>query len=110
MSSLEEIKARLKAITKLGEWETTRSNDVVIYAPMGFGAYRLVAHVDTADDAKFISNSPADMAKLLEIVDSVLEVADWCDAASSDKEVFYAEGKVSARIMAKRLREAVSLD
>jgi len=112
---LGEIEARLAAITKLGEWEMTRANDVVIYDPNGFGAYRKVAHADANWDAEFIAHSPGDIAYLLaELRDRdgklarVEDLIGWLDAASADDEPMYAKGKVSARATADRLRAAVA--
>jgi hypothetical protein len=64
---LDAITARLASATNLGLWETTRANDVVIYDPNGFGAYRRIAHAEVRDDAKFIANARADVAYLLDL-------------------------------------------
>jgi hypothetical protein len=58
-AELDRIRSLHAGITKLGEWETTRANDVVIYDPNGFGAYRIIAHADDASDAAFIAAAPS---------------------------------------------------
>lgn len=94
--SREQMKARLEAATSLGEWETTRANDVVIYDPNGYGAYRLVAHADCREDAELIANAPTDLAKLHAALDAVERVCgDWEKLADGDK--YYAA----------RIREAI---
>jgi hypothetical protein len=70
---LDGIKGRMAEVTNLGEWETTRSNDVVIYAPNGFGAYKLIAHADAKTDATFIAAAPTDVARLTAAIDAVLK-------------------------------------
>jgi hypothetical protein len=72
MSGLEELRRLETAATNLGEWETTRNNDVVIYAPNGFGAYRLIAHADTKADAEFIVAARNHLPRILAALDAVL--------------------------------------
>lgn len=69
---LDGIKARLAEVTNLGQWETTRVNDVVIYAPSGFGAYKLITHSVAKADAEFIAAAPSDVARLAAAVEAVL--------------------------------------
>lgn len=71
-SLLAPIREREAAATPLGEWETTRANDVVIYDPNGFGAYRIVAHADSKEDAAFIAAARLDIPRLLSAIDAVL--------------------------------------
>ena len=72
---LPAIRAQHAAITKLGKWET-RGNDVVIYDPNGYGAYCLIATTDTPEDAAFIAAAPSTVARLLGIVEAVLDLCD----------------------------------
>lgn len=76
---LAPIRERVEAATSLGEWETTRANDVVIYAPNGFGAYHLVAHADSKEDAAFIAAARTDIPRLLAALDAVEDLAKYLD-------------------------------
>jgi hypothetical protein len=80
MSGLEELRRLETAATNLGEWETTRNNDVVIYAPNGFGAYRLIAHADTKADAEFIVAARNQLPSILAALDAVLALHQPVDA------------------------------
>ena len=72
---LDRVRSLLAGITKLGEWETTRANDVVIYDPNGFGAYRIIAHASDASDAAFIAEAPTAVTRLLAQIDAVEKIA-----------------------------------
>lgn len=67
---LQPLKDQLAAATELGEWEV-RGKDVVIYAPNGFGAYRVVAWVDHAEYTPVIAAAPTDQAKLIAAIEAV---------------------------------------
>lgn len=68
--ALAPIRVRRTAATELGEWEV-RGKDVVIYAPSGFGTYRVVAWVDHAEYSAPIAHAPADIARLIKAVDAM---------------------------------------
>lgn len=72
MKVLEDMKARDRKATSIGQWETTRSNDVVIYDPNGFGAYRRIAHADCAQNAEFIAHARTDLPAVVAALDAIL--------------------------------------
>jgi hypothetical protein len=107
VSGWEELRRLEAGATNLGEWETTRNNDVVIYAPNGFGAYRLIAHADTKADAEFIVAARNQLPHLLAALDAVLATQRMAERVRDGNPTFARGWNVALDEVQTRITKAL---